>query len=149
MAIEGGQKYDAVVLAAKTTEAKDGKPGIWVNFQCFDGPGAAVGMISKTIWLTLANKEFARKALKTLGATDQQLTSKEFFADVGAALNGAECSIVTEQTEYNGVKRVEVKWINARVKAASATALERAGSLFADMGIGDADDPGFGDEPAY
>ena len=148
MPIEAGQKYDAVVLNAKATEARDGKPGVWVNFQLLGSDNAVIGAISKTIWLTPANRDRARKDLKTLGAVEAHVITKagfrEFYANVGGYLTGAECSITTKESEYEGRKRIEVEWINSRVKAASQAAIDRAEALFDDgaaaMSVGASDD---------
>lgn len=152
--IEAGQKYDAVVVGAKATESKSGKPAIWVNFQVLDGSGNAIGNLPKMIWLTPGNRERARKDLKELGASELHVTTKagfhEFLSSPATFLSGAECSVVTEETEYEGTKRVEVKWINPRLKPASASALLQAESLFADapsQDDWDAPPPSDGDVP--
>lgn len=148
--IEAGQRYDAIVLAAKPTEAKDGKPAVWVNFQLLDGAGVALGALSKTVWLTPANRDQARKSLRALGATEAQVTSKVAFADLFANLDKylgkAECAVTTEETEYQGKKRIEIKWINSRIKPASDAAIERASALFDGVGAAANSDEHYGEE---
>jgi hypothetical protein len=156
MPIESGMKYDATVLSAKMTESRGLKPGIWVNFAILDGSGKSLGTLSKTIWLTPTNRENARKELKTLGATDEQVTTKAGFQKLISDLNAyldAECSVTTEEETYEGRKTMKIKWINRRVQPASQAAIDIAESLFDDGGEGmgramdsHEGDPGPGDD---
>lgn len=131
-------RFDAVVKSAKPTESSTGTPGIWVGLECFEeGSEHPVGEIGKTIYITPNNAEHAAKSLQAMGATLRDLQSREFHEDPAAVLVGNKCSITTEETEYKGKTRVEVKWINPRVKPASRTAIDKAVSVFAAAGQGD------------
>lgn len=146
MPIQSDQRYDAVVYGARSTEAKDGKFGIRVTFDCLVN-GKPEGKADKTIWITQNNREQSEKELRAMGVTSEDLARREFWADPGSLLRGRECSVVTEEREYRGNLHIEVKWINRRVKPASESAIERAMAVFASGGSSAFESSGFDDDP--
>lgn len=146
MPIAADQRYDAVVYGARSTEAKDGKFGIRVTFDCLVN-GKPEGRADKTIWITQNNREQSEKELRAMGVTSEDLARREFWADPGSLLRGRECNVTTEEREYRGRLHIEVKWINRRVKPASESAIERAMAVFASGGGASFDSHGFEDDP--
>jgi hypothetical protein len=132
MPIEADRSYAAVVMAAQLTESNAGTPGLWVRFALAEDQDheEVVGTKAKTIWITQASRDMGEKQIKALGATEAQLKTRDFWADPGAVLVGARCSVTTEETEYHGKKRVEIKFINRLQKSASAAAIDRAMAMF-------------------
>ncbi len=134
MSIEGGQKYDAEVLAAKFIESSGkGTPGVWINFELFDATGKSLGTKSKTCYLTVATKDRFEKDMNTLGVPSEALGTDEFYDNPFTFMSKPQCAVVTEDTEFNGNQRVEIKWINSRSsgKVATADKVALAKSIFA------------------
>ncbi len=150
--IEAGKKYDAKVISADFTESSSkGTPGVLVRFDLFDGGGQRLTSRSKTVWLTVANKDRFEKDMNTLGVPSEALAGDEFYADPGKFLVGAECRLAMEDEEFNGETTVEIKWINSRgrpTKAASADKVALAKSIFATVSqeMGGYTAPGLSDE---
>ncbi len=151
MSIEGGQKYDAEVLAAKFTESSGkGTPGVWINFELFDATGKSLGTKSKTCYLTLATKDRFEKDMNTLGVPSEALGTDEFYDAPVRFMSKPQCAVVTEDTTWNDAPRVEIKWINSRSsgKVATADKVALAKSIFATVSqeMGGYTAPGLVDE---
>ena len=88
----------------------------------FTKEGNAEDYIYGDIYLSDAALPMARKSLKTLGF---DVDKREFdeIAEKSDCLNGAKCTIVVEDEEYNGNVRPKVKWINARGSAVAGKKL--------------------------
>jgi hypothetical protein len=125
MALIPGERYPARTSGARLTTSDNGTDGIFVHFDCGDNGG-----IDHTIWLSPARLEYAEKELNALGVSSEQLRSDRFWEEVENWVNDKECQIVIGEEEYNGNKRLRVKFINAAVKQAKPGAPKRLAGLF-------------------
>lgn len=125
MKLEDGGRYPARVEGARLTTSDNGSDGIAMRFNCGEHGG-----ISHTIYLTPARLEYAERELNNLGIDSKKLRSDEFWDNIGQWLEGAECEIVIGEEEYQGKKRLKVKFINPVAKPARAGAPARLAGLF-------------------
>lgn len=126
MPCKANERYEATVTGAETTEnERTGNAAITITFSTSDGE------ISRDFFLTQAAAPHTGKVLKTLGASDAQLGTDEFYADPLAVLRDAKCSITTiQKSGKDGRVYVEVEWVNSSKPKASTQAISRAAALF-------------------
>lgn len=129
MPILPDERYAVKVSDAYITESKE--KGTLGLFMAYEGEG---GKIDHTWWITSGTHEFLKESLqKCFGITEAQLMDMGFLESIGQFLAGKECSIVTEEKEYNGKYSTAVKWMNPagfRPKAVERVGLERAVRIF-------------------
>jgi hypothetical protein len=126
MALQAGKRYNVEIVSANLTESQNtGSPGIEVHFECEEGT------IDHTFWLTEKSKKYVKKDLKTLGLEEDSLESTTFMDNIDTAMSGQKCSILTYEDEYNGKKKLKVKYINKPLVAGGEAPLaKRAASFF-------------------
>ena len=109
MPVQPDQKYVAKLIDIQATQSPKGNFGLVVDFETTnDGP------ISRTLWVTSDALVKTREMLVTLGATDAELANWEWLQAPKSLCGRVEVEVIPEETVgTDGVRRIEVKWINS------------------------------------
>jgi len=110
MSIKAETKYNGVVApGSQLYETQTGTLGYQVMLECDDGPTSFV------IWLTLKNRDRARRYIAVLGVDPDLLKDSGYIEyQLGLDIEGREVSFGTKDEEYSGKHSVKVVWIGKR-----------------------------------
>ncbi len=134
MSIKADMKYNGVVgPGSHLYETQTGTLGYQVTLEC------AEGSTSFVIWLTLKNRERARRYFEVLGVDPSLLKNPGYIEyQLGMDIEGREVSFGTKDEEYNGRHEIKVVWIGKK----SDPNLSRSAARFFGGATGDGDIPG-------
>jgi len=118
------RKYQGTIKNTMVPDVEPGKhPHLLVTIETPDGD------IDHRLYLSVAARQHTEKVLLELGVEADWLVSPEFWETPGKWMNGRHCSIETEEDEYEGKKRVRVKWLNGPKREVKPMPVERARGL--------------------
>lgn len=130
MSFEKDKEYDVVIDDASLIESSKGTRGL--EFRLVHPEH---GTIFHCMWLTDKSKKRAGETLIELGVGMDDLRSADFWRAPVDKLHGVAARITTEEDEYEGRRRVRVKWFNgtSRTKKALPAAAGAVATLFEDF----------------
>lgn len=118
------EKYAGVIKNTLIPDVEVGKAAcIQVTIE------TAEGDIDHRLYLSPDARGRTEKVLLELGLENAHLASEEFWETPEKWMDGLACHIETKEEEYNGSKRVRVKWLNGPRREVKKMAPERARGL--------------------
>jgi hypothetical protein len=125
MALHDGWKGLAKVTGAFMTKADTGTWGICMSYSTDEGSPAP-----KTWWMTANTADRLAENLQECFGIAREKLNAAFLRRIGEHLTGKYCKLVLEETEYQGNKRIEVKWMNKAGNAMEDDDFMGAAELF-------------------
>lgn len=117
-------KYAGTIKNTLIPDVEPGKhPCIQVTVE------TAEGDIDHRMYLSPGARSHTEKVLLELGLQNAHLSSEEFWETPEKWMDGLACHIETDEDEYNGKKRVRVKWLNGPRREVKKMPAERARGL--------------------
>lgn len=108
MALQAGTYQAKVVGHQLITSAKKGTPGLDVKVRFSDGWEEQT--MTGTIWFSEKAPEKSREQLEAIGFRPAEHRLPDLGVGRSLSLVGNDCEIEVGEEEYNGKKRMKIKW---------------------------------------
>jgi hypothetical protein len=110
--MQPNQTYDGTITGGTLIMSRSGTPGLQLAIS-YEEDGFTA-KTSRVLWLTNKTIKQVKNTLGSLGLKVDNLASETYLENIGQALEGTEITFTTEETDYNGVFKTQVQWINPR-----------------------------------